>query len=94
MVSVEVAAVPFTTKPVAFVENEHTGAMVTRGVMELQYRVINPFVGVLYPLIGFTLTTPSAPLPAVTLLGATGLCTVIVNCGVTANTVKFSGGVV
>jgi hypothetical protein len=38
--------------------------------------------------------TPSPPLPAGTLLGATGFSTVIVNCGETDSTVKFCGRVV
>src|SRR5436305_12170711 len=72
-------------------ENEHTGAIVTSGVMELQYRVIPP-AGITYPLIGLTRTVPSAPLPAGTLLGDTACCTLMVNCGVTASTVNCSGG--
>jgi len=44
-------------------------------------------------LIGFTMITPSPPLPAGTLLGATGFCTVIVNCGETDSTVKLCGWV-
>lgn len=75
-------------------ENEHTGAIVTNGVIELQKSVMYPSLGVVYPLKGLTLTIPSAPFPATTLLGATGLCTVIVNCGVTASTVSVSGSVV
>lgn len=56
-----------------------------------QYSVMNTPVGVVYPSSGFTLMTASAPLPATTLLGATALVTVIVNCGVTAKTVKDRG---
>lgn len=36
--------------------------------------------------------TPWLPLPAGTLVGVTGRCTVIVNCAATASTVRFSGG--
>jgi len=78
-------------------ENEQTGAIVTSGEMEAQYSVTpadGPPVGLMYPLIGFTVTTPWAPLPAGTLVGATLLDTVMVNCGVTANTVNGRGGVV
>ena len=99
IVNVEVAGAPLTIKlenPDGY-ENEHTGAIVTSGVIDAQDSV-TPALGLpdglTYPLIGFTLTTPSAPLPAGTLFGATVLCTVIVNCGVTANTVKGSDGVV
>ena len=35
--------------------------------------------GLVYPLIGLMMITPSLPLPAGTLLGCTGLCIVIVN---------------
>jgi len=44
-------------------------------------------------LIGLMVITPSPPLPAGTLLGATGFSTVIVNCGETDSTVKFCGKV-
>ena len=67
--------------------------MVTSGVTELQYKVMPP-EGPTYPLIGLTLTVPSAPLPAGTLLGATASRTVIVNCGVTAKTVSCKGSAV
>jgi hypothetical protein len=53
-----------------------------------------PSEGLIYPLIGFTVTTPSAPLPATTLLGASVLVTLMVNCGVTERTVNGSAGVV
>ncbi len=54
--------------------------------MELHESVTSP----LYPLMGFTLITPSAPLPACTLLGATAVCTVIVNPGATDCTVRYA----
>lgn len=38
--------------------------------------------------------TPCAEFPAGTLVGDIAVCTVIVNCGVTARTVKPCGGVV
>ena len=41
-----------------------------------------------------TVTTPVAPLPAGTLVGAIAVETVTVNCGVTASTVKGKAGVV
>ena len=66
--------------------------MVTSGVIVLQYSVMPPLAGVRYPLPGVTLTVPSAPLPAGTLLGAIAPVTLMVNCGVTANTVSCSGG--
>jgi len=56
--------------------------------------VIPPPVGVRYPYTGFTVTVPCAPLPAGTLLGATALVTLMVNCGATARTVRGIGGVV
>ena len=74
--------------------NEHTGAIVTRGVIEEQASVIPPPFGLLYPLIGFTVTTPVAPLPAGTLVGATAVVTVIVNSGATDSTVNGRLGVV
>jgi hypothetical protein len=74
--------------------NEHTGAIVTNGVIDAQASVMPPLFGVTYPKTGFTVTVPSAPVPAGTLLGATALFTVIVNCGVTARTVRGSDGVV
>lgn len=45
-------------------------------------------------MMGLTRMTPWPPLPADTLLGDTAFCTVIVNCGVTERTVRFSGCVV
>lgn len=42
-------------------------------------------------MIGLTLMVPWPPLPAGTLLGATGVPTVMVNCGDTASTVRFCG---
>jgi hypothetical protein len=74
--------------------NEHTGAIVTNGVMDAHESVMPPFVGVTYPKIGFTVTTAWAPLPAGTLVGATELVTLMVNCGLTARTVSGSAGVV
>lgn len=50
-------------------ENEQIGGIVTSGVIDAHVSVTFP----VYPLAGFTLTTPSAPLPATTLLGATAL---------------------
>ena len=69
---------------------EQIGGIVTSGVIEAQARVTFPE----YPFAGFTLTVPCAPLPAITLLGATALSIVIVNCALTANTVSCSAGVV
>jgi hypothetical protein len=40
------------------------------------------------------MTIPWPPLPAGTEVGATGLCTVMENCGVTASTVNASGAAV
>jgi hypothetical protein len=95
--SVDIAACPpwiFKSDP--FGVNEHTGEIATNGLIEPQARVIPSLAPgpVVYPLLGFMLTTPSAPLPAGTLVGATALWTVIVNCGVTASTVKSSAGLV
>jgi len=92
IVSVELMGVPFTCRPVPCGENEHTGAIVTSGLIVAHASVIPP-LGDRYPLIGFIVTTPVAPLPAGTLVGATAVATVIVNCGVTANTVNGSAGV-
>jgi hypothetical protein len=77
-------------------ENEHTGGMVTSGVMVAHDKVTPPVgkPGLLYPLIGLTWMMPWPPLPALTLLGDTAFCTVMVNCGVTDKTVRFSGCVV
>ena len=72
----------------------HTGAIVTSGLIVAHERVIPPPLGVWYPYTGFTVTVPCAPLPAGTLLGATALVTLMVNCGTTASTVSGSGGVV
>lgn len=71
-------------------ENEQTGGTVTSGVTDAQESVTLPE----YPLLGFTLTMPCAPLPAITLLGATALWMVIVNCALTASTVSCNAGVV
>src|SRR5580704_4987312 len=70
--------------------NEQIGGIATSGVIEAHDSVTPPAVpgGVMYPLMGLMLITPSPPLPAGTLLGATAVCTVIVNCGDTASTVK------
>src|SRR4051794_41760426 len=62
--------------------------------MEAHPSVMPPPVGVTYPLIGFTVTTPCAPLPAGTLLGATVLLSAIVDCGLTARTVSGTPAVV
>lgn len=45
-------------------------------------------------MIGLMLMMPWAPLPAGTLLGATVVCTVMVNCAVTERTVKFCDWVI
>ena len=92
IVSVELAGVPLIGSAVfpGGYENEHTGAMVTSGLMEEQASVTPP-VGAAYPLIGLTVTTPCAPFPAGTLLGATVVVTVIVNPGETESTVRGSG---
>jgi len=94
MVSVERAVVPLViVKPDPFGVNEHTGAMATRGAIEPHASVMPPS-GLRYPLLGLMLTTPCAPLPAGTLPGETWLWIVIVNCGVTASTVKSRAGLV
>jgi len=66
--------------------NEHTGGKVTSGVIVVHDKVMPEIilpptcrVGLLYPLIGLRLITPSLPLPAGTLPGTTGLCTLMVN---------------
>jgi len=91
MVSVELATCPFTTTFGGL--NEHTGGIVTSGVIELHDSVIpaEP-AGLEYPLIGLMFTVPSPPLPAGTLLGLTG-AVVMVNWGVTASTVRLCGWV-
>jgi hypothetical protein len=61
--------------------------------MVAQDNVTPPLVGLLYPLMGLMVTVPSPPLPAGTLLGTTAFVTVMVNCGVTASTVRVSGWV-
>ncbi len=96
IVSPALAGPPVTGRLVWFLGyvKEQTGAIVTSGVMEAQASVTPPPVGLTYPLIGFTVTTPVAPVPAGTLVGATAVVTVIVNCGVTDSTVKGSPGVV
>jgi hypothetical protein len=88
MVIVEVTDVPLPVT--GFGLNEHTGGIVTSGVIELQDKV-TPELGMTYPLIGFTLITPSAPLPAGTLDGATVLTTVMVKVGTEAKTVSVRG---
>jgi len=93
IVIVELTAVPLTGKlviPEGY-ENEHTGGMVTSGVTVEQDNVTPPFgnPGLMYPLMGLIWTTPCPPLPALTLLGDTALVTVMVNCCVTDNTVRF-----
>jgi len=79
--------------PLGYV-NEHTGAIVTSGLIVAHARVTPSPCGLTYPLIGFTVTTPCAPLPATTLLGATVLVTLMVNCGVTERTVSGIAAVV
>src|SRR5258708_26118245 len=71
--------------------NEHTGGIVTSGVIEAHDNVTSVPT---YPLIGLRVTTPWPPLPAGTVVGATVFSTVMVNCGVTASTVKVRGGAV
>src|SRR6266567_1238361 len=90
---VEETGVPVTTTVGGL--NEHTGGIVTKGVIEAQESV-TPGVpaGLLYPLIGLMVMVPSPPLPAGTLFGTTAFSTARVNCGVTASTVRVSGGVV
>src|ERR1019366_209992 len=75
--------------------NEHTGGIVTKGVIEL-HDSVTPAVpgGLTYPLMGLMLMTPWPPLPAGTLLGTTAFSTVIVNWGLTASTVRLCGCVV
>ena len=87
------AVVPLTDRFFPLGVNEHTGAIVTNGVMDAQASVMPP-LGVTYPKTGFTVTVPWAPVPAGTLLGVTALLTLRVNCGVTARTVSESDGVV
>ena len=76
IVIVEVATVPLTVTFGGL--NEHTGGMVTSGVIVL-HESVTPPGGLAYPLIALMLITPSPPLPAVTLLGVTAFCTVMVN---------------
>src|SRR5690242_14348599 len=92
MVIVDVAGVPLTGTGCGL--KEHTGGSVTSGLIDAHDKVIPVPLGVLYPLIGFTLITPWAPLPAGTLPGATAVCTVMVNCAVTESTVKFCDWVI
>jgi hypothetical protein len=51
-----------------------------------------PPLGAEYPFTGLMMISPSAPLPAGTLVGEIADCTVIVNCGVTDNTVRLRVG--
>jgi len=85
MVSVDVIGVPFTGIVVGL--NEHTGGIVTRGVI-VAHDSVTP-TELLYPLIGLMVMVPSPELPAGTLVGTTAFSTEIVNCGVTASTVRF-----
>lgn len=87
MVSVEETTVSFTCGLGGL--NEQYGGIVTSGVMVEQESVTPALVGLLYPSRGLIFTIPSAPLPAGTLLGATAVCTVTVNCGVTDSTVRL-----
>ena len=84
IVRVEVMAVP--SKGGLGGLNEHTGGKLTSGVIEVHAKVIPEIiwlpicrVGLIYPLIGLRMITPSLPLPAGTLPGTTGLCTLMVN---------------
>ena len=76
IVNVDVTTVPFTTKVGGL--NEHTGGIVTNGVIVAQESV-TPGEPLMYPLIGLMVIVPSAPLPAGTLLGTTAFSTVSVN---------------
>jgi hypothetical protein len=79
MLMVEVTElVPFNFRDRPFGLNEHTGAMVTSGLIEAQESVIPP-LGVEYPFTGFTTTVPWEPLPAGTLAGAIAPVTLMVN---------------
>jgi hypothetical protein len=64
----------------------HVGDGVTTGVIALQESVTVP----VYPLIGLTVTTAVAPLPACTLEGVTIVVIVSVYSGVTARAVRFT----
>ena len=91
IVMVEVTGAPFTGTTDGL--KEHTGGIVTSGVIELHESVTpGVFGGLIYPLIGLMMIVPWAPLPAGTLLGDIALSTVMVNCAVTASTVRVSGG--
>jgi hypothetical protein len=87
IVRVDVTGVPVTTTVAGL--NEHTGGIVTKGVI-VAHDSVTPGVpgGLLYPLIGLRVMVPSPPLPAGTLLGTTAFSTAMVNCGVTARTVR------
>ena len=91
IVIVEVTGVPFTGTGCGL--NEHTGGSVTSGVIDAHDSVTPPrvgsfgSVGLTYPFSGLMLIVPSAPLPAGTLVGATGVWIVMVNCGATDRTV-------
>ena len=64
IVNVDVTTVPFTTNVGGL--NEHTGGIVTNGVIVAQESV-TPGEPLMYPLIGLMVIVPSAPLPAGTL---------------------------
>src|SRR3974390_1754249 len=76
---------------------EHTGGIVTSGVIEAQLSQTPEFgsfgFGLVYPLIGLIETVPSAPLPAGTLPGETAVSTVTVKSGATESTVRFKADV-
>lgn len=91
IVNVELTGVPFTCRPLPCGEKAHTGAIVTSGLIVAHDSVIPPS-GETYPLMGLIVTTPVAPFPAGTLVGATAVVTVIVNCGLTARTVSGRSG--
>ena len=87
IVMVEGIGVPLTTTVGGL--NEHTGGIVTKGVIEAQESVTpGEPGGLLYPLIGLMVMIPSPPLPAGTLFGVTAFSTAMVNCGVTASTIR------
>jgi hypothetical protein len=95
MLMVEVTeVVPCTFRSFPFGLNEHTGAIVTSGLIAAHESVIPPLTGVTYPYTGFTNTVPWEPLPALTLPGAIAPVTLMVNCGDTARTVSGSAWVV
>jgi hypothetical protein len=92
MVIVEEVTVPSTTGLGGL--NEHMGGSVTNGAMDAHESVtpgpLDP-PGLVYPKRGLMLIVPDAWLPALTLVGSMGVCTVIVNPGETDTMVTFCG---